>query len=83
MYQKQYQVDKTEKGYHKLLVWQRFRELLLITYCLSDKLPKSEEFGLKSQMKRAIVSVLSNFVEGYLKKALKRSFVFLKLQRPL
>lgn len=72
-------MDKIEKGYHKLIVWQKLRELLLITYKLVEKLPKTEEFGLKSQMKRAIVSVISNFVEGYLKKSIKEKLHFLEI----
>lgn len=71
--------NKFEKGFHKLIVWQKLRELLLITYKLVDKLPKTEEFGLKSQMKRAIVSVISNFVEGYLKKSIKEKLRFLEI----
>lgn len=67
------------KGYHKLLVWQRLRELLIITYQLINKLPSSEDFGLKSQMRRAIVSVLSNFVEGYLKKSAKEKVHFMEI----
>lgn len=64
-------VDKTNKGYHKLLLWQKLKELLNLTYDLTKKLPKSEEFGLTPQMRRAVVSVISNFVEGYLKRSIK------------
>lgn len=72
-------MDKAEKSYHKLIIWQKFRELLILTYKLVEKLPKSEEFGLKSQMKRAIVSVISNFVEGYLKRSKKEKIYFLEI----
>jgi four helix bundle protein len=68
-----------EGGYHKLLIWQRLKELLLLSYKLINKLPHSEEFGLKSQMKRAIVSVLSNFVEAYLKSSKKEKTHFLEI----
>ena len=67
------------KSYHKLIVWQRLKELLILTYKLIDLLPRSEEFGLKSQMKRAIVSVLSNFVEGYLKRSKKEKLYFMEI----
>ncbi len=70
-------MDKTGKSYHKLILWQKFRELLLLTYRLTGGLPRSEEFGLKSQMQRAVVSVLSNFVEGYLKKSVKEKVHFM------
>lgn len=72
-------MDKLEKSYHKLIVWQKLRNLLLITYSLVEKLPKSEDFGLKSQMKRAAVSIISNFVEGYLKKSTKEKLYFLDI----
>lgn len=74
-------MDKSNKSYHKLLLWQKLQALLLETYSLVDKLPKSEEFGLKSQMKRAIVSVISNFVEGYLKSSKKEKQHFLEISQ--
>lgn len=66
------------KSYRKLILWQKLQELLVLTYKLTDKLPKSEEFGIKSQMRRAIVSVISNFVEGYLKKSIKEKLHFME-----
>jgi four helix bundle protein len=72
-------MDKTDKSYHKLILWEKFRELLLFTYKLTGTLPKSEDFGLKSQMRRAIVSVISNFVEGYLKKSTKEKYHFMEI----
>lgn len=74
--------NKEAKGYHKLIIWQKLQELLRIVYQLTEKLPKSEEFGLKSQMRRAIVSVISNFVEGYMKKLQKKNSTFWRLQKP-
>ena len=54
--------QKDEKGYHKLLVWQRARELVLIIYKYTEDFPKSEEFGLRGQLRRAAVSVVLNIV---------------------
>ncbi len=71
--------SKDNKGYHKLILWQRMRELLLFTYKLTELLPKSELFGLTSQMRRAAVSVLSNFVEGYMKKSNKEKLHFMEI----
>lgn len=71
--------DKREKGYHKLLIWQRLKEFIKLVYLLTSKLPKSEEFCLRPQMRRAIVSVISNFVEGYLKKSKKEKLRFLEI----
>jgi four helix bundle protein len=72
-------MDKTNKSYHKLIIWEKFRELLLITYKLTEKMPRSEDFGLKSQMRRAVVSVMSNFVEGYMKRSTKEKVHFMEI----
>lgn len=78
MYQK-YQRNKTEKSYHKLILWKRMKEFLILTYKLTNKLPKDEEFSLKNQMRRAVVSVLSNFVEGYMKRSQKDKARFIEI----
>lgn len=67
------------KSYHNLIVWQRMRELLILTYKFVKDLPKIEDFGLRSQMQRAIVSVISNFVEGYLKSSGKEKYHYLEI----
>lgn len=72
-------MDKAGKSYHKLIVWQKLKELLLITYKLTENLPKSEDFGLRPQMRRASVSGISNFVEGYLKRSLKDKIRFMEI----
>jgi four helix bundle protein len=58
-------VEKIEKGFRKLLVWQKAHQLVLLVYKLSDSFPKSEMFGLTSQLRRAAVSVPANIAEGY------------------
>ena len=56
---------KTEKGFRKLLVWQKAHQWVLLIYKLTEKFPKHELFGLTSQMRRAAVSVAANMAEGY------------------
>lgn len=70
---------KEDKGYHKLLIWQRARELLKLIYLHSENFPKSEEFGLKSQVRRAGVSVVLNIVEGYRRSTTKDFLHFLNI----
>jgi four helix bundle protein len=70
---------KREKSYHKLLIWQKLKEFIKLTYYLTKNLPKSEEFGLVSQMRRGVVSVISNFVEGYLKTSKKDKLRFIEI----
>jgi four helix bundle protein len=74
-------VPKAPKGYHKLLVWQRARELVREIYKLTAKFPKSELFGLTSQMRRAAVSVVANIVEEHsrYKKSRKEALQFFSI----
>jgi four helix bundle protein len=58
-------VDRSDKGFRKLLVWQRAHSLVRLVYQATEKFPKSELFGLTSQMRRAAVSVPANISEGY------------------
>jgi four helix bundle protein len=57
--------ERGEKGFRKLLVWQRAHQLVQLIYKLSTPFPKSELFGLISQIRRAAVSVPANIAEGY------------------
>lgn len=58
-------IDRTAKGFRKLLVWQKSQQLVLQVYKHTEKFPKHETFGLRSQLRRAIVSVPANIAEGY------------------
>jgi four helix bundle protein len=48
-----------------LTVWQKAHELTLETYRLTEKFPRSEQFGIISQMRRAAASVSANIAEGF------------------
>jgi four helix bundle protein len=56
------------QSYKDLIVWQKSVELVKMTYRLSATFPKSEMFGLTSQMRRAAVSIPANLAEGYSRK---------------
>lgn len=58
-----------EFGYRKLIVWQEARKLVIEVYKLTKQFPKSELFGLISQMQRAAVSVVANVSEGWLRRS--------------
>ncbi|MFP7654575.1 four helix bundle protein [Chryseobacterium proteolyticum] len=51
-------------NFKNLNIWKLAIELANDVYILTDIFPKSEEFGLKSQIRRCSVSVPSNIAEG-------------------
>jgi four helix bundle protein len=53
------------KSHRDLLVWQRGIELAKVMYALTDSFPKSELYGLTSQLRRASTSVSGNIAEGH------------------
>ncbi|GIW65657.1 MAG: hypothetical protein KatS3mg094_176 [Candidatus Parcubacteria bacterium] len=53
------------KSFKELIVWQRAKELTIEAYKLTSKFPKSELFGLTSQMRRSAISISSNIAESY------------------
>lgn len=52
-------------SYRDLVVWQKAMALVEWAYRLTATLPKSEEFGLKTQIRRAAISIPSNIAEGH------------------
>ena len=53
------------RTYEKIRVWQSAMDLVVLIYKATQDFPRSEQFGLVSQMRRASVSVPSNIAEGY------------------
>ena len=52
------------RSFRDLTVWQKALVLAEHVYSATEKFPKSEAFGLTSQMRRAAVSMPSNIAEG-------------------
>jgi four helix bundle protein len=65
------------RDYTKIKAWQFSDELALLVYKATEKFPKSEIWGLISQMRRASVSVPANIVEGSARKNRKEYLQFL------
>ena len=51
--------------YKDLILWQKGMDLAERVYLLSAEFPKSEIYGLVSQIRRAAVSIPSNIAEGH------------------
>ena len=50
--------------FEKLEIWKLAIEYSNNVYSFADTLPRNEEFGLKSQLKRASLSISTNIAEG-------------------
>ena len=60
-----------EKGYRKLLVWEKSDRLAFEIYIATKKFPKEELFGLIIQLRRAVISYTSNIAEGFSRDSYK------------
>jgi four helix bundle protein len=63
-------------NFQELKVWQKAHELVLFVYKITESFPKSELFCLTSQMRRAVISVAANIVEGFRRRSIKDSLNF-------
>jgi four helix bundle protein len=53
------------QGHKELIVWQKAMDLVVAVYKLTKAFPKTEMYGLASQIQSAAVSVPSNIAEGH------------------
>ena len=74
-------MDKENKSYTDLEVWQLARKLVSEVYASSLLFPKEELFGLTNQLRRAAVSVPSNIAEGCGRQTPRDTINFLFIAR--
>ncbi|MFN2572720.1 MAG: four helix bundle protein [Gemmatimonadales bacterium] len=67
--------------YRDLKVWRIAVELTLEVYRITESLPRSEQFGLTSQVRRAAVSVVTNIAEGHARSTRGEYRNFLSIAR--
>ena len=68
-------------SYRDLIAWQKAKDLSVQIYKATGDFPKTEIYGLTSQIRRASVSVAANIAEGQ-GRLTKRDFVhFLGMSR--
>ena len=60
-------------------IWHIAMEIVVDVYQITEKLPDSEKYGLKSQMRRSAVSMPSNIAEGCSRKSDKAFANFLEI----
>jgi len=67
------------KSFKDLIVWQKSHQLVLLIYQYSELFPQKEMFGLTSQLREVIISVLANIAEGFKKKGKADKMRFLNI----
>ncbi len=64
-----------------LEVWKTAHQLTLSVYKLTQNFPKSEQFGLTSQVRRSAASVPTNIIEGQARQYKKEFVQFLYISK--
>ncbi len=67
------------KTFEDLIVWQKAHQFVLKAYMYTAKFPKTEMFGLVSQLRRAAVSIPANIVEGFRRRGRSDKARFLNI----
>src|SRR5438132_11367008 len=74
-----YSFQMGSRSYRDLIVWQKSIALCKLVYGTCESFPRSELYGLASQMKRAAVSVASNIAAGQARRHLREFRQFLAM----
>ena len=53
------------KSFKEMPIWQQAMETAEEIFRLAEKLPKKEDYGLTSQLRRAALSISANIAEAY------------------
>lgn len=61
-------MDKS-KCFEDVLLWKEAHKFVLSIYKITSDFPKSELYGITSQIRRSSVSIPANFAEGFQKKS--------------
>lgn len=72
-------IMERQKPHKKLQLWVKAIDLVVKIYEVTKQFPREEEFGLKSQLRRAAVSVPSNISEGLTRRTKKDKLHFLNM----
>lgn len=67
------------KTFQDLLAWKKAHQFVLMLYKITSMFPKTETYGLVSQMRRAAVSVPANIAEGFKKRGVLDKLRFLNI----
>lgn len=67
------------RNFRELKIWKEARKLVKEVYYVTSQLPKTEKYGLVSQINRCVVSIPANIAEGSSKFSQKDFVRFLQI----
>ena len=70
------------RNFRELEIWKNGLQLTKLVYELCSQLPENEKYGIKSQIARSAVSILSNIAEGASRSSENDFCRFLEIARP-
>ena len=69
------------KSFTEMPVWQKAHFLSIEVFIITKDLPRSEDYGLTSQIRRSANSVSANIAEGFGRKSLKEKAQFYSIAK--
>ena len=72
-------MKKRLKSYKELKVWQKAVQLSINIFRVTKEFPKSELYGLTTQMRRCAIAIASNIAEGACRGHLAEYIQFLRI----
>lgn len=67
------------RSFQDLIVWQKAHQFVLSIYLYSERFPKTEVYGLTSQLRRAAISIPANIAEGFQRQTKRDKGRFLNI----
>jgi four helix bundle protein len=71
--------QRTTKNIKRDILKEKMDELAYSVYKETKSFPKDEIFGITSQLRRAVLSIVLNYIEGYARNGAKEYRNFLKI----
>ena len=72
-------IDPNVKAYKKFVVWQSAHTFAMSVYKMTKSFPQDELYGITSQLRRSVLSVPTNIVEGTARQGQKELEQFLNI----
>lgn len=69
------------KNFTDVIAWKSSYKLAIAVYRLTESFPRSESYGLTSQLRRAVVSISSNIAEGFGRTSVREKDQFYAIAR--